>query len=124
MLKSLLQLLLSKFINVSEKPRIGTLDLSRMTIQTCNFGNVGYYNSTSLTAPFSGFVIFSIPLDVSDCAIRKLEWGDYARTGISGDTGRWQTLNAQVEKGETLLFEGFVKVAGTVNIKFIPYKNT
>ena len=107
-----------------EKPKIGTLDLSRMTIQTYNFGNVGYYNSVSLTAPFSGFVIFSMPLDVSDCAIRKLEWGDYARTGISGDTGRWQTLNAQVEKGETLLFEGFVKVAGTVSIKFIPYKNT
>lgn len=124
MLKSLLQLLLSKFINVSEKPRIGTLDLSRMTIQTCNFGNVGYYNSISLTAPFSGFVIFSMPLDVSDCAIRKLEWGDYARTGISDNTGRWQTLNAQVEKGETLLFEGFVKVAGIVSIKFIPYKNT
>lgn len=124
MLKSFLQLLLSKFINVSEKPKIGTLDLSRMTIQTCNFGNVGYYNSISLTAPFSGFVIFSMPLDVSDCAIRKLEWGDYARTGISGDTGRWQTLNAQVEKGETLLFEGFVKTAGTVSIKFIPYKNT
>lgn len=44
--------------------------------------------------------------------------------GITGNTGRWQTLNAQVEKGETLLFEGFVKVAGTVSIKFIPYKNT
>ena len=124
MLKPLLQLLLSKFINVSEKPRIGTLDLSRMTIQTYNFGKVEDYNRISLTAPFSGFVIFSMPLEISDCSIRKPEWGDYARTGISVDAGRWQTLNAQVEKGETLLFEGFIKVAGTVSIKFIPYKNT
>lgn len=125
MLKSLLQLLLNRFINVSEKPIIGTLDLSRMTAQSYNFGNLDAYNSVSVTIPFSGFAIFYIPINVVDCSIRKGGWGDYARTGIPGDAhGRWQTLNTQVEKGETILFEAFVKQTGTVKVILIPYKNT
>ena len=96
-----------------------------MTAQSYNFGNLDAFNSVSVTIPFSGFAIFYIPINVVDCSIRKSGWGDYARTGIPGDTsGRWQTLNTQVEKGETILFEAFVKQTGTVKVILIPYKNT
>lgn len=124
-LKSYLQLLLNRFINVSEKPNLGTLDLSRMVVHNLECNVTNQYVSTQLIVPFSGFVIFAIPCDVVDCAIRKYNWGDYARTGILGDSnGRWQTLNAQVKKGESMLFEAYPKTTGTALIKFIPYANT
>lgn len=125
MLKKYLRLLLGRFINVSDKPKLGTLDLSRMTTQEYPFNSVGVYNSASITVPFSGLVIFSMQFDVTDCCIRKIDWGDFVRTGIPGDSqGRWQGLSLEVEKGETLLFEAFIKSTGTAVIKFIPYKNT
>lgn len=124
-LKSYLQLLLNRFINVSEKPNLGTLDLSRMVVHNLECNVTNQYVTAQLIVPFSGFVIFAAPFNTADCSIRKHGWGDYARTGVLGDSNaRWQTLNAQVKKGESMIFDAYPITTGTALIKFIPYANT
>lgn len=125
MLKTYLQKLLNRFINVNEKPNLGTLDIDRIVENTLNCTDVTTWNSTQITAPFSGFVILYTHTNCIDSSIRKASWGDYARNGIpENSNGRWQTLNSQVKEGEQLIFEIWPKETGTAIIRFIPYKNT
>lgn len=124
-LKSYLQLLLNRFINVSEKPNLGTLDLSRTVVHNLECNVTDQFVSTQLIAPFSGFVILEAHFGIADCAINKDDWGDYARTGIPSDSiGRWQVLNTQVKKGDLIIFYVYPVNTGTALIKFIPYANT
>lgn len=126
--KRCLQTLLDHFINQEDKPNIGVLDFSRGVNHefSCSADMIDIRQTISLTAPFSGFVIFYCKLDVTDCSIRKEGFGDFARNGIRNDTstGRWQTINTPIVKGESIIFDYWGKEEGNGVIQFIPYKNT
>lgn len=121
MLKSLVALLLSKFVNVSEKPNLGTLDWPRAIAQEFPCTVLNQYNTKTVVAPYSGFVTFMLPFTVTAGSIHTGIRGDYSR---ADSVGGWLALNAVVEKGDNIIFDAYPKVSGTAIIRFIPYKNT
>lgn len=117
MLKSLVALLLSKFIKKSSSDVLGAIDVSEGTTIDFPMTTVNTYNQKDVIAPFNGTVVFWAEVSVTDADIRLSSGGRqvFEQTN-QGDS--WLGLSCPVEKGISYCFSLKPKNTGTAKITF------